>query len=134
MTKELIEENGFYTLWFHPDDGIVHHKFHKFIYGDTFRACLNRGTALLKERGASKWLSDDRKNSVITPDDSEWGVYDWLPRTIEAGWRYWAIVMPEGVTGRLKMESIIVDTAKSGLIIETFTDDDYAMDWLRTFE
>lgn len=51
MTVETILENDYATLWYHPESKIVHHKFHKFIYGEKFRSVLNRGLEILEEHG-----------------------------------------------------------------------------------
>ena len=31
MSKITILDNEYVTLWYHPDHGIVHHQFHKYI-------------------------------------------------------------------------------------------------------
>lgn len=130
MRKETIVENEFFSLWYYPDQKIVHHKFHKFIFGEAFKACLNRGTEVLKENGAEKWLSDDRNNSALPKEDSRWGVEEWLPRTMAVGWRFWAVVMPDKATGRMNMRSLIEKTAAEGITVEVFDDVDEAQQWL----
>ena len=34
----------------------------------------------MEQRGATKWLSDDRDGKVVAPEDGEWGeaALDWL--------------------------------------------------------
>jgi hypothetical protein len=61
MSVITIEQNDYATMYYHPESKIVHHEFHKFIYGDVFRAFLLKGTETMKKYGATKWLSDDRK-------------------------------------------------------------------------
>jgi hypothetical protein len=43
MSTMTMLDNEYVTVWYHPETKIVHHKFHKFIYGDNFRAALNKG-------------------------------------------------------------------------------------------
>ena len=64
MSLITILDNEYVTLWYHPDKQIIHHQFHKFLYGQAFRDAMNAGTEAMKKYGAHKWLSDDRKNSA----------------------------------------------------------------------
>lgn len=130
MSKSTIQESEYATLWYHPDKKIVHHKWHKYIYGQEFRQVLEKGLEIFQQYGAQKWLSDDRNNSALPLDDSDWGMHDWFPRVFGAGWRYWAIVMPDKVVGQMNMQRFIDSYAKQGLTIQLFEDADEALMWL----
>ncbi|MCL4249166.1 MAG: STAS/SEC14 domain-containing protein [Anaerolineae bacterium] len=132
MSTETIIENEYTTLWYHPDSRIVHHKWHKFIHGERFREVLEKGLEIFQERGANKWLSDDRNNSTLPAADSEWGIKDWNPRVMAAGWKYWAIVMPDKVVGKMNMQRFIDLYAEQGLNIDIFDDADEALKWLES--
>ena len=43
--------------------------------------------AAMKKNKAQKWLSDDRTNTVVRKADVAWGDENWVPQTIEAGWK-----------------------------------------------
>ena len=130
MSEITIIDNEFVTLWYHPDTKIVHHQFHQFLHGDPFRETLNTGTELLKKYGAQKWLSDNRKNTALSKEDTDWGKTDWFPRTVEAGWKYWAIVQPEQVLGKMNMKRLAKTYSEQGVTTEFFSDPDEAMAWL----
>ncbi|HLY24761.1 MAG TPA: hypothetical protein VKQ72_00385 [Aggregatilineales bacterium] len=133
MSTTTIIDNESVTLWYHTDKKIVHHQFHKAIYGDDFRELLNKGLEIFKKNGAGKWLSDDRKNSTLPASDTEWAQKDWFPRVFQAGWKYWAIVLPDKVFGKMNMQQFINAYAKQGLTIEVFGDPDEALKWLESF-
>ena len=65
MDKEIVVDNEFITVWYYPETKIIHHQFHKFVHGQTFRDALTAGAESLKKNRAQKWLSDDRKNTVV---------------------------------------------------------------------
>jgi len=132
MDKELILDNEYITLWYYPQKKIVHHEFHKFAYGKTFQDALSAGAAILEKKGAQKWLSDDRKNTVLGKDDMNWTATVWRPRVIKAGWKYWAIVLPEKILGQMAMKRIIEEYANTGVTVKMFSDPDEAMRWLET--
>lgn len=130
MSSITILDNEYVTLWYHSDKKIIHHQFHKFLYGQAFREALNAGTEAMRKHNAHKWLSDDRKNSALPKDDLEWGRTEWFPRTVLAGWKYWAIVLPENIFGQMNMEREAQVNSEKGIITAKFDNPDEAMAWL----
>ena len=133
MEKQTILETPFATLWFHPDQGIVHHQIHKYIFGEHFRNLLMTGLDVLKAHRATKWLSDDRKNGALPREDREWADVNWYPRAVAEGWRYWAVVQPESVVGQMNMRKIAGPTgpnAPLGVVVGIFDDPDEAFRWI----
>jgi hypothetical protein len=129
---EIIIDNEYATLLYYPDTKIVAHKFHKFFTGRQLRDVLNKGTELLETHGAQKWLSDDRDFKALHPDDRVWGHTDWNPRTIKAGWKYWAVVVPHDAIGQMSTQRLVETFSKLGVEARTFTDPDEAMRWLES--
>ena len=132
MVKNVILDTEHFTLWYYPTPKIVHHQFHSYIYGNEFRSCLNEGTKLMEKYGAEKWLSDDRRNSALPFEDLEWGLMDWQPRALAAGWKYWAILVPERITGQMNMKTIAEQARSVGLVTEMFVDPETALTWLKS--
>ena len=130
MPKQTIFDKEYASLYYHPDHQIVHHEFHKFIYGQEFRDVLEKGLEIFKEKGAKKWLSDDRNNSALPTDDLVWGLEDWAPRVFAAGWKYWAILMPDKVAGQLSMNRIMKRYIDQGLNMQVFSAPEEALTWL----
>ncbi len=130
MEKEIIIDNEYASLWYYPEQKIVHHKFHQFIHGDKFREVLMKGADLFEQKGCVKWLSDDRNNSALRAEDIEWGNQNWTPRVINAGWKYWALMMPDKVLGKMNMRPLIDQYLKQGVNVEVFDDVDEALKWL----
>jgi len=130
MEKETIVENENMTLWYYPDTNIIHHEFHQYTKGQTLRDGLSAGAEIMEKKKAQKWLSDDRKNTVIGEDDMEWTANVWRKRVIKAGWKYWALVLPEKAIGQLNMRRIIKEYADTGVTVQIFSNADEAMQWL----
>ncbi len=134
MPAEVILDNEHATLWYYPEDGIIHHQFHKFIYGDQFRAVLDKGAEIFKERAATKWLSDDRLNSALPKDDGIWALTDWNPRVRAAGWKYWAVIFPDKKVGQTNLNWFVRESNALGVTALAFEDVDEALSWLRSVE
>jgi len=132
MADITIIDNPFVTVWYHPDKKIVHHQIHKFVFGNAFREFLLAGTEAMKKNRATKWLSDDRGNTVMSQEDVEWGQTNWFPQTVQAGWKYWAIVQPEKVLAQMGMERLVKQYSEAGITAKFFSDPDEAMKWLES--
>ena len=85
------------------------------------RSAARRLDVLQKNR-AQKWLSDDRANAVLRPEDVDWSHQFWFPQTVQAGWKYWAIVQPEKVVGQVTMKGLATEYGRQGVTSRTFTD------------
>lgn len=130
MAAQVIIDNDFATLLYHADTQIVHHTFHQPIGGDAFRKVLLSGLETLKANHAHKWLSDDRANAALPPEDTEWAQAVWFPQVLAAGWEFWAIVVPEGIMGRLNMKEFVDSYFEKGIRIMVSTKPEEAMHWL----
>jgi hypothetical protein len=127
---EVIIETPGVVLRYHARTKIVHHEFNRFVHGEEFRSLLERGLDLLERNQCVKWLSDDRGNGPLKPADAEWSTNHWSPRAMAAGWKYWAVVLPEKVLGQMNMKRFIEGSAEHGRIAQSFTDARAAMRWL----
>jgi hypothetical protein len=118
------------ALRYYSAKRIVHHEFKQFVRGEQFRSVLETGLQWFQKHAACKWLSDDRGNTAITPGDADWALTQWAPRVIAAGWKYWAVVMPENTIGQMNMKRWIQTYADQGVTARAFTDPREAMRWL----
>ncbi len=127
---ETIIDRANAALWYHTDTKIVHHELRRFVTGTELREILTRGVEVFEQRGACKWLSDDRGNGPLHPDDAAWAVNTWAPRVMAAGWKYWAVVMPRKVLGQMNMRQWIDMYAEKGVTVRAFDAPSEAIEWL----
>ena len=130
MVTETVIDHERFSMWYYPDKKIIHHKFHSDFYGPELRAALEKGTEILRQYGARKWLSDDRGYGELPQEDVDWGLHDWGPKTVMAGWRYWAIVMPEAALGQVAHTTFERIFSSIGVTAKVFRSPDDAMSWL----
>lgn len=135
MSVEIVYDSPFATLWYHPESKIIHHQTHP-VNGswqpEEFRSMMLLGSQTLEEKGAQKWLSDDRYTIGASKDEFQWGVEFWFPRTVKAGWKHWAIVQPKHVISQLNLEKVVKDYKAQGINAMFFSDFDEAMQWLES--
>lgn len=130
--KITIVDTEYATLWFYPESGIVHHKIHKFMRKGLYRELVTAGVDCLEKHNATKWLSDNRGNTVVRQEDIAWLNTVSVPRAIRAGFKYWAIVMPAMEIGKMQMRQLVEELGGRGITAKAFSDPDDAMAWLES--
>jgi hypothetical protein len=134
MAKTVVFESNSVTVWYDPESKMIYHEMHKFTYGEAFRGALTAGLEAMKKYHATKWLSDDRKNPVLGKEDTEWAQTQWYPAVKASGWKYWAIVQPEAVMAKVKMDEFAKTYAKDGITAKMFNNPADAVAWLASFK
>jgi hypothetical protein len=130
----IILQTPFVVLRYHPVERIVHHEFLQRVAGEEFRRALIAGLEVLKKNKAEKWLSDDRKHTVLPADDEAWATKVWFPQVVKAGWKYWAIVNPEKAVGQMQAKRNIATFSMGGITAATFSEPDAAFSWLTNLQ
>ena len=130
MTGTVILQTPFVILKYHPVERIIHHEFLQRITGDELRRVLDAGLAYLIKSQATKWLSDDRKNTVLSEEDDRWVQATWFPQAMKSPWRFWAIVPPQKTAGQMQMKRYVKTTQVGNLTTASFDDPEQAFEWL----
>ncbi len=125
-----ILDNEYAKLVYYVAPKIVHHTLRKPVSGAPFREVLIRGVEIFERHGATKWLSDDRGNGALHPDDGKWSMEVWSPRAIAAGWKHWAIVMPNAALGKANMRRFIREYSDRGVEVRIFESPEESFEWL----
>jgi len=129
-----LVDNEFVSLWFYPLPRILHHKIYKFLPALAFQELLNTGARHLQKYKATKWLGDNRENPVVSKENHEWARAVWTPRALDAGFKYWATVMPTQAIGRLQLRMFIQEYEDLGVTVQAFDEVDEAFRWLQTVD
>lgn len=119
-----------YSLWYYPRHKMVHHQIHVPVSGQNLRDLLSAGLQCFETYPCYKWLSDDRGNAALTPEDIEWGAKIWRPRVIAAGWQYWGLVFGKAALAVTPVKTLVAEYREIGLTARIFSDLDEAFQWL----
>jgi hypothetical protein len=109
---------------------MIHHRMKTYCHGEDFRDALVKGVEAMERHQAIKWLSDDRANGALVPEDTAWSIQHWFPRAKAAGWKHWSVIQPAKIIGQINMERALKDLAGQGINARMFGDPDEAMQWL----
>ncbi|MBN2306119.1 MAG: hypothetical protein JXQ72_16670 [Anaerolineae bacterium] len=132
MSKITVYDSEYITVEYWPDNELIYHVIHQPMSDQVavFKEALNAGTDALKKYKVCKWLSDDRKNDTLTQEGNEWSINDWQPRTLQAGWKYWANVVPQDLAAAGTLAPVIDILFNLGLRMMVFTAVEPAIEWL----
>lgn len=131
MSATTILSNRYYDLLFHEDIGLIHHIYKPPMSSDQVAELLSAGTDLMEQYGATKWLSDNRQLvNAFSDEVAEWVNNVWLPRTINAGWKYWAMVVPESLIGRADHVKYVESFHDMGIWVTVHTEVEPAIKWI----
>ena len=134
MNDITVLDNQYATVIYHEDKKIIHHAFRQPVTGERFRNVLEAGVASLKQNRATKWLSDDRLNSELSAEDTQWATQTWFKMAQEAGWKTWALVVPENIFARLNLIEHVNHYSGRGIRVMVFTNPEKAIEWLDQIE
>ena len=129
-----VVKNEFVTLQYLHEQKMLYHIVHKPVDEEIFKSALNTGVEMLGKNKIGKWLSDDRKNGPFSQAFSEWAINDWIPHAIEAGWQYWANVVPEDLEAAGTLMPFIEVLQEKGLRMGIFTHTEKAVEWLENID
>ncbi|MEP7289868.1 MAG: hypothetical protein ABI947_29305 [Chloroflexota bacterium] len=132
MSNIVLYDSKYITVEYWPDKKLIYHTIHQPMSEQlpVFKEALDIGTDALQKYKVSKWLSDDRKNDALTKEGNEWSFNDWQPRTIKAGWKYWAAIVPEELIAAGTLMPVMDILFDLGLRMMVFTDMEKAVAWL----
>ena len=134
MAKIEIFKNEQMSVFYLQDDKIIYHIMHGQVEGKPFRDAILAATDALMKNKACKWLSDDRLNPALKQADQSWILEVWQPKVLKAGWKYWAIIMPEEAIGKMRMSVMASQYAKLGVTVNAFSSPDEGLKWLKSFK
>lgn len=129
--KTTVISNRYFDLFFYEREKIIHHVYKPPMSSAQLKDQLTTGTQLLRESGATKWISDNRQ--VVNTFDAEttdWVNNVWLPETVEAGWKYWALIVPEAVAASTDHIKFVESFYNSGVWVTVWTNFEEAYEWI----
>lgn len=97
---------------------------------DAFQALLGHVSRLLAKRGDGCLLVDQRLMDPFTPEEQAFVLEQWLPRAIEAGYRYGAVVVANNVFARLATAMVVTAARDLPMTYRYFEDEGEAISWL----
>jgi hypothetical protein len=97
-----------------------------------FRTANEQVLQTIADRRAKKLLGDIMEFVLIGSDDQDWLNTIWLPKAMEAGLRFAALVQPTFYFNRVAVENVVKKLDPAQLQVAYFGTRDEAAAWLKT--
>ncbi|WP_336002332.1 hypothetical protein [Halorientalis halophila] len=132
MVETLYSDEGVCTIrWDGQIDAVVV-EWEGDIGGEDYRRGLDRALEAIRERDASKLLTDSQAQGLMAEADKTWTIEDWVPRAKSTGLEYVAVVYPADQSARVTVDMMAREQPYTDLE-RLFTDDwSEARDWIGT--
>lgn len=85
-----------------------------------------------KNKTITRYISDIRKQGIISPDDRKWFEQVAMPKAIEQGLKYVAVVFDGNVFKKYYLNVILAAVNKYGVPMKLFSTIESAEEWLMT--
>ncbi|HAA12998.1 MAG TPA: hypothetical protein DCE41_15425 [Cytophagales bacterium] len=121
------------------EEKVIALEFKKHSKSEEFRGAWNKALELAIEHKATRWLMDQRNQSIF-PEDQKWVETDWFPRSMEAiplrveTPRYVAIVPSKNFFVEFSAKKFMKENSMPGFLIKPHQDVESAKEWLKNPE
>lgn len=130
MDYQVILDNDDALVCYYPSGGYLHHTIKQPVKGPRLTVITDAALNFLVENHVTKWLSDDRLNHELAPEDIERGAQFFGPTAAHAGWKYWALVVPHSIDGRASLLALACILNELGVKLRVFVEVEPAREWL----
>jgi hypothetical protein len=131
-TLMLFFENGFGEISYDDSVPCAIGIFKQYATGNTYREPLEKLLELMQQEKTHKLIIDAREVGVISQQDQTWHETNWLPRFIQAGGRYAAMIPPKNILAKMSVNYLsgTQNVVNSPLIVQFFNSFEEAREWL----
>lgn len=103
-----------------------------YVKTDLYREALNKGLALVQEKGADKWLANLKQMKLISREDENWANDIWFPKALKSSIKWMATVVSDDVFNKIAVQKIMSKDQLTGLNIAKFNSKEDAIEWLKS--
>jgi hypothetical protein len=126
-------ENAAARIYQHPLGFVQHVWLPGSASSPALHAAFEALLAQLSPTGGQKVLIDQRQFLLPTPADTSWFLLDWLPRAVQQGYRYGAVLSLHPVLDRVSAHAIRQEAMHQfPVVYRSFVQEQAAITWLLT--
>jgi hypothetical protein len=128
---EKMQESQVYKIYYDRENDWITMDWKGYATSREFRAGTERMLEELIRHKATRVFGNIRDMVLISQDDQNWLVEEFLPRAIELGMQHTALVTPVHYFNKVAVESVAYKMEKEKLSIQFFQSVEEAQAWLR---
>lgn len=134
MKSGRIDElsNEACSILYDSDVPCIIMEWHAYGTSAQFRLISENVLQLLIDKSLSKVVADTTNLPIIGSDDQQWVSEDWLPRSIEAGFRACGMVNSRFYFNRVAVDNVVTRVKSDKFRVEYFDSQAAAKEWLKS--
>jgi hypothetical protein len=103
-----------------------------YINGDEYREAVLKGIECLAEKKYHKWLINSNSLIVVSNEDQDWLLKEWIKAAEISGLKYIAVILPRNRLGQSIVEKMDLHPSTNRFIKKFFENEEDAVDWFRS--
>lgn len=127
-----LYESEFCEIKWVEDGSILYFNWKGYVTSDGLRIVANKILELVKEKKATRYLSDNTNVPVYSKEDQDWINTVWFPQVIQAGIKRLAMIEPTKVIQKGVLGRITQNNNSDALQTAEFNTYDEAAKWLKS--
>jgi hypothetical protein len=108
----------------------VYAEFKGFATSVEFRASTTKIIDAVRDKHATRLISDNRRLEALTDNDQLWLRDEWTPLAVKAGLKRIAVVLAPRGLGRLASQNVLSQIGNIKFVTRTFDSPAEAMKWI----
>lgn len=131
--RELVYEDDSRRLYWDAGVRCVELEVKQYTSIGDNRAAMERVLQLIEGKNATKLLADTANMGKVDDEELTWMETDWLPRILEAGVKFIAVVPPKALASHMVLDQMVtrVDPGATGHVRRFFHSAEEAREWLK---
>lgn len=126
---DKIIDKDFFKLSYNQDNRCIYEKWIGYVSSQQWKDIHIEMLEIFQKYDIAKALVDASKQSVVKKADSDWTAKNILPKYVERGLRYAAIILPHDQFAKMAIDNF-KEIVNDKLIIKYFNSTDEAEEWL----
>jgi hypothetical protein len=131
--KEIIIDNDFVEISYHRELMYGKIEWKRKTNTEEYYFAFETLLEFARNNPADNFLSDIRRQSVVSPENRKWFETEMLPKAIEAGLKRAAVIFDGNVFKKYYINMIIKVSNKFKLPMKVFTSEEDALNWFKSF-
>lgn len=129
--KEILFDNNVAEFIYEPENSLLSLRWKKYANSIEYRDIFTKSLGFIIQFKITKFLADICLEGTVNPDDRKWLETEIIPKTIEAGLKFNAIILNKDIFKKYYLSHIKDSSTKTGILeIKHFEDYEQGYKWI----
>jgi hypothetical protein len=130
MSSDVYSDEPWLSIRWDVERRCVYAEFKGFATSVEFRASTRKLIDAIRDKHATRLISDNRKLEALSDNDQLWLRDEWTPLAVKAGLKRIAVVLAPTGLGRFASENVLSQIGNIKFVTHTFDSPNEALKWI----